>query len=123
MAYGRNRTPKTSNTTVVVGEKRAARRARRSRGRKGGFGVRITTEWLIGFAAAFAVPQNKMIDAGAMVVATAPVRGLGQARGAAMGYVCGQATQHVLLPQIGIIVPDFLGNTFGQRASGYNNVV
>lgn len=114
---------KPANTTVVVGEKRAARRSRRgSRRNRGGFGIKLTTEWILGFATAFAVPQNQMIDGAAMVLATAPVRGLGQARGAAMGYVCGQATQHIFLPKAGIYVPDFLGSALGTQRSTGNTV-
>lgn len=123
MAYRRNRTA--SNTTVVVGEKRAARRSRRGYGkRKGGIGIKITPEWVGGFVAAFCIPQNPVIDGVAMMTATAPVRGLGQARGVAMGYTCGQAAQHILLPMVGVTVPDFLANALtGARVNGSSNVV
>lgn len=110
------RRSRTNNTTVVVGEKRAARRSRRGYGgrrNRGGFGIRITPEWLLGFVGAFAVPQNPLIDGIAMVGACAPVKGLGKSRGVAMGYTCGQATQHLLLPQAGINIPDFLAGRIG----------
>lgn len=60
-----------------------------------------------GILAAFAVPQNTDIDMAAIMVAAAPVRGLGKIKGFAQGYVFGQALQHWLLPKAGIVIPDF----------------
>lgn len=113
-----------STTTVVVGDKRAFRNKPRSRrGGNGKFSFKPSTEWLIGAAAAFAMPQNTMIDGAAMVVASAPVRGLGQARGVAMGYVCGQALQHIFLPMVGINIPDFINTASVGGKTNATNVI
>lgn len=93
--------------------------------RKGTMGVKVGTPFLLGALAAFAVPQNTDIDMAALMIGTAPVRGLGAFKGGAQGYVFGQALQHWLLPKAGIVIPDLAGSalSFGSSSVRSGNVI
>lgn len=74
-------------------------------------GLNLSTEFLIGVAAAFCMPANPNIDMVAVAGACAPVRGFGKVKAVCQGYSLGQACQHYLLPQVGINIPDLINAT------------
>lgn len=86
-------------------------------------GLNLNLPFMGGVVAAFAVPQNTDLDMAAIMVAAAPVKGLGKVKGAAQGYIFGQALQHWLLPKAGVNIPDFAGNILGSRAVNSGNYI
>lgn len=88
-------------------------------------GLNLNLPFMGGLVAAFAIPQHRDIDMAAIMVASAPVKGLGKAKGAAQGYIFGQALQHWLLPKANIVIPDFGANIIPgmTAANGFSNPI
>lgn len=82
-------------------------------------GLNITPEFMAGFGAAFVVPDNPMLDAGSIIGATLPLKGMGKIKGVSQGYLLGQLTQQFILPKLGIN----FGNVMGGNQPRYNNIV
>lgn len=84
-------------------------------------GLNLSMPFMAGVAAAFVMPANPNIDMIGVAIATAPVKGFGKFKGAAQGYVFGQAMQHYILPRVGVNIPDLMNvNTLiggGQSSS------
>lgn len=82
------------NTKTIVVNKGGKQRSgrRNSKGRKGGIGLSLSTEYLIGMAASFFV-KSPAINTIIPVVAVAPVRGIGQVKAVAQGYMLGNILQ------------------------------
>lgn len=71
-------------------------------------GLNLSMPFIAGLAAAFVMPADPKIDMAGVAVATMPIKGLGKIKGAAQGYVFGQAMQHYVLPMVGINIPDVM---------------
>lgn len=82
-----------STKTIVVnkgGRRRSGRRY--SKGKKGGIGLSLSTEYLAGIAASFFV-KSPALNTIIPVVAVAPVKGIGQVKAVAQGYMLGNILQ------------------------------